>query len=135
MADSVGALRRRLDPADQPESVIVPFADVIQDRLGMEIMRQPFQALIDQGAQEGEFSAQQSITETIFEKRFMHVADELYSQLRGPAKNVTVLATAYADPAKRGTGRHEPSLLTIDYGEGAGWTMALAMKRRMGCPL
>jgi radical SAM family uncharacterized protein len=29
----------RLDPADQPDSVIVPFADVIQDRLGMEIMR------------------------------------------------------------------------------------------------
>jgi radical SAM family uncharacterized protein/radical SAM-linked protein len=29
----------RLDPADQPESVIVPYADVIQDRLGMEIMR------------------------------------------------------------------------------------------------
>ena len=28
-----------LDPADQPEAVIVPFADVIQDRLGMEIMR------------------------------------------------------------------------------------------------
>jgi radical SAM family uncharacterized protein/radical SAM-linked protein len=29
----------RLDPQDQPDSVIVPFADVIQDRLGMEIMR------------------------------------------------------------------------------------------------
>jgi radical SAM family uncharacterized protein/radical SAM-linked protein len=29
----------QLDPEDQPESVIVPFADVIQDRLGMEIMR------------------------------------------------------------------------------------------------
>jgi radical SAM family uncharacterized protein/radical SAM-linked protein len=29
----------RLDADDQPESVIVPFADVIQDRLGMEIMR------------------------------------------------------------------------------------------------
>lgn len=28
-----------LDPADQPEVPIVPFADVIQDRLGMEIMR------------------------------------------------------------------------------------------------
>jgi radical SAM family uncharacterized protein/radical SAM-linked protein len=28
-----------LDSNDQPESVIVPFADVIQDRLGMEIMR------------------------------------------------------------------------------------------------
>jgi radical SAM family uncharacterized protein/radical SAM-linked protein len=29
----------RLDPEDQPDSVIVPFADVIQDRLGLEIMR------------------------------------------------------------------------------------------------
>jgi radical SAM family uncharacterized protein/radical SAM-linked protein len=29
----------RLDPSDQPELPIVPFADVIQDRLGMEIMR------------------------------------------------------------------------------------------------
>jgi len=29
----------RLDAEDQPESVIVPFAEVIQDRLGMEIMR------------------------------------------------------------------------------------------------
>ncbi len=29
----------RLDPKDQPEAVIVPFADVIQDRIGMEIMR------------------------------------------------------------------------------------------------
>jgi radical SAM-linked protein len=29
----------RLDPSDQPETPIVPFADVIQDRLGMEIMR------------------------------------------------------------------------------------------------
>ena len=29
----------QLDPNDQPEKVIVPFADVIQDRIGMEIMR------------------------------------------------------------------------------------------------
>ncbi len=29
----------RLDPADQPERPIVPFAEVIQERLGMEIMR------------------------------------------------------------------------------------------------
>ncbi len=28
-----------LDPADQPEPVIVPFAEVVQDRLGLEIMR------------------------------------------------------------------------------------------------
>ncbi len=51
-------------------------------------------------------------------EKFMHNADELYSQLRGPAKNVTVLATAFADPAKRGTGRHEPILMVIDYGKG-----------------
>ncbi len=29
----------KLDASDQPETVIVPYADVIQDRLGMEIMR------------------------------------------------------------------------------------------------
>ncbi len=29
----------RLDPSDQPERPVVPFAEVIQDRLGMEIMR------------------------------------------------------------------------------------------------
>ena len=51
---------------------------------------------------------------------FMHNADELYSWLRGPAKNVTLLATAYSDPSKemRGSGEHEPMLLTIDYGKG-----------------
>ena len=57
--------------------------------------------------------------------RFMHVADELYSQLRGPAKDVTVLATAYANPTKRGTGRHEPMLMTIAYGRGRVFHTAL----------
>jgi len=51
-------------------------------------------------------------------EKFMHSADELYSRLRGPAKNLTVLATAYADPDKRGTGNHEPILMTISYGKG-----------------
>jgi len=50
--------------------------------------------------------------------RWMHCKDELYSRMRGPAKNMTILATAYADPKKRGTGRHEPVLWTVAYGQG-----------------
>ena len=49
---------------------------------------------------------------------FMHYSDELYSWLRGPAKNVKVLATAFSDKAKRGSGEHEPMLMTIQFGEG-----------------
>jgi len=51
-------------------------------------------------------------------EKWMHASDELYSKLRGPAKNMTVLATAYADPAKNGTGENEPALFTIRYGKG-----------------
>jgi len=51
-------------------------------------------------------------------ERWMHDRDELYSELRGPAENLTVLATAYADPNKRGTGEHEPVLFTVNYGKG-----------------
>lgn len=49
---------------------------------------------------------------------WMHAEDELYDRLRGPARNVTVLASAYSDRETRGTGEHEPILMTIDYGEG-----------------
>lgn len=49
---------------------------------------------------------------------WMHGKDELYSELRGPAENMTVLSTAYADTAKGGTGRHEPVLMVIEYGKG-----------------
>ncbi|MEM9588460.1 MAG: family 16 glycoside hydrolase [Planctomycetota bacterium] len=49
---------------------------------------------------------------------FMQAEDELYAQLRGPAENMHVLATAYADPATRGSGQHEPILMTIRYGKG-----------------
>jgi len=52
-------------------------------------------------------------------EKWMHSSDELYGQLRGPAKNLTVLATAYSDPAQQGgTGENEPILFTINYGEG-----------------
>lgn len=51
-------------------------------------------------------------------EKWMHARDELYSSLRGPAENLTVLSTAYADPEKGGTGEHEPVLFTIRYGKG-----------------
>ena len=46
--------------------------------------------------------------------------DEIYSQLRGPAQGLDVLATASADPAwhSKATGEHEPMLMTIRYGHG-----------------
>jgi type 1 glutamine amidotransferase len=48
----------------------------------------------------------------------MHTADELYHGLRGPAKNVHLLATAYSDKSKGGTGEHEPMMWTVSYGKG-----------------
>lgn len=47
-----------------------------------------------------------------------HAKDELYDKLRGPARNMKVLATAYANPATGGSGRHEPMLMVLEYGKG-----------------
>jgi len=49
---------------------------------------------------------------------WMHTKDECYEKLRGPAENLTVLATAYCSVEEGGAGRHEPILMTIQYGEG-----------------
>lgn len=50
---------------------------------------------------------------------WLHALDEQYSCLRGPAKGLTVLATAIAGPEiENGTGEHEPMLMAIDYGKG-----------------
>ncbi len=57
--------------------------------------------------------------------KWMHGKDELYDHLRGPAQNVTVLASAFSDPAKGGSGEDEPLLMTISYGKGRVFHTAL----------
>jgi uncharacterized protein len=49
---------------------------------------------------------------------WLHHEDELYDSLKGPAENVGLLATAWSDPANRGTGENEPALMTVGYGKG-----------------
>jgi type 1 glutamine amidotransferase len=51
-------------------------------------------------------------------REWLHVRDELYDNMRGPIENVQVLATAYSDKAKNGTGVHEPMIWTVSYGKG-----------------
>jgi hypothetical protein len=49
---------------------------------------------------------------------WIHSKDECYSKLRGPAENLTVLATACDSPELQAAGRHEPMLMTIGYHKG-----------------
>ncbi len=51
-------------------------------------------------------------------EKWMHGSDELYHLLRGPGKNLTVLATALSEKDMNGTGNNEPILFTIQYGKG-----------------
>ena len=50
---------------------------------------------------------------------WLHAKDELYSNLRGPARNLQVLATGFADTdLDKNSGRHEPVLMALSYGQG-----------------
>lgn len=51
-------------------------------------------------------------------QRWTHSKDELYNRLRGPAQNLTVLASAFDDKKFNGFGRHEPVLMTVKYHQG-----------------
>jgi type 1 glutamine amidotransferase len=51
-------------------------------------------------------------------EKWLHAQDELYDRLRGPAKSMNVLATAFADPKQGGSGENEPQLMVIDYEKG-----------------
>ena len=56
---------------------------------------------------------------------WMHAKDELYQELRGPAQNMEILATAFADKSFNGTGRDEPVLFAVTYGKGRIFQTAL----------
>jgi type 1 glutamine amidotransferase len=47
-------------------------------------------------------------------REWMHAQDELYDNLRGPAENFQLLATAFS----KGTMAHEPMIWTVSYGQG-----------------
>ena len=49
---------------------------------------------------------------------WLSAKDECYAMLRGPAENMTVLATGKDTSNKAPTNRHEPIMMVLEYGEG-----------------
>ncbi len=84
-------------------------SDPTPGRAGSHGRRVPFQVVIR--------DAGHPITKGL-PKVWMHQGDELYARLRGPGKNLTILATAHSDPGNAGSGRDEPQLMAISFGKG-----------------
>ncbi len=90
--------------------------DMAPHRGGGHGSMQPFQLVVRE--------PDHPITKGLPEK-FAHCDDELYGWLRGPAKRLTVLATAFAPKEKGGSDEHEPLLFTVKYGKGRVFQNAL----------
>ena len=56
---------------------------------------------------------------------WLHSKDELYHHMRGPAKGVTILASAFSEEKERGSGLHEPVLWETAFGKGRVLTCSL----------
>jgi type 1 glutamine amidotransferase len=56
---------------------------------------------------------------------WLHAKDELYHGQRGPAQNMHLIATAFSDSSKGGTGTHEPMIWWIPYGKGRVFTTVM----------
>jgi uncharacterized protein len=83
--------------------------DTSQGSGGHHGPQHPFQVIV----RDGEHAVTKGMP-----REWMHVNDELYDKLRGPGENMHILATALADASKGGSGRHEPMIVTVDYGKG-----------------
>jgi uncharacterized protein len=84
-------------------------SDTAPGRAGSHGRRTPFQVTV----QEPNHPIMRGLP-----KVWMHQGDELYARMRGPGKNMTVLATAFSDPANAGSGRDEPQLMVLNFGKG-----------------